>query len=113
MEAIVSANPDRRFGAIAFAKRAVVTDLVGAPHLALTTEVPLGEATDLDAAVVLALASLPERGTEQFVLVSDGRITDGLTEALARWSAQGSPSPPSRLGKSRRMTPPSFRSSFP
>jgi hypothetical protein len=91
VEAIVSANPDRRFGAIAFAKRAVVTDLVGAPHLALTTEVPLGEATDLDAAVVLALASLPERGTEQFVLVSDGRITDGLTEALAEVERAGIP----------------------
>lgn len=99
VEEIVFANPERRFGAIAFAEQAVVTDPLiadqGGTHpLLLTTAAPLGAATDLSAAVDLALASmvnvnLDVRGTDQFVLVSDGRITDGLGKALAAVQCAG------------------------
>jgi len=99
--AIVAANPVCRFGSIAFADRAVVTNPIGEDLSGFTTEIPLGavllgavslgEETDLDHAITLALASLPEGGTHQFVLVSDGRITDGLDAALAAAQRAGIP----------------------
>jgi len=94
--AIVAANPGCWFGSIAFADRAVVTNSIGEDLSGFTTAVPLGavslgDATDLDHAITLALASLPEGGTHQFVLVSDGRITDGLDAALAAAQRAGIP----------------------
>ena len=99
--AIVAANPGCWFGSIAFADRAVVTNPIGEELSGFTTAVPLGavlleavslgEETDLDHAITLALASLPEGGTHQFVLVSDGRITDGLDAALAAAQRAGIP----------------------
>jgi hypothetical protein len=94
--AIVAANPGFRFSAIAFADQAVVTNPIGEGFSGFTTEVPLGavplgEATDLNHAIKLAFASLPEGGTHQFVLVSDGRITDGLDAALAAAQRAGIP----------------------
>lgn len=101
VEAVVSANPERRFGAIAFARQAVVTDPLTADQarehpLSLTTIAPLGAATDLAVAIDLALANLPsanrtERSADQFVLVSDGRITSGLAKALAAVQHYGIP----------------------
>ncbi len=94
--AIVAANPGCWFGSIAFADRAVVTNPIAEDLSGFTTEIPLGavslgEETDLDHAITLALASLPEGGTHQFVLVSDGRITDGLDAALAAAQRAGIP----------------------
>jgi len=99
--AIVAANPGCWFGSIAFADRAVVTNPIGEKLSGFTTEIPLGavlleavslgEETDLDHAITLALASLPKGGTHQFVLVSDGRITDGLDAALAAAQRAGIP----------------------
>lgn len=83
VEAIVSANPGRHFGAIAFATQAVITNPFGMLSYALPAAGPLGEETNLSAAVDLALATLPQEGTSQIVLISDGRITDGLTAAIS------------------------------
>jgi len=93
---IVAANPGCWFGSIAFAEQAVVTNPIGEKLSGFTIEdllgaVSLGEETDLDHAITLALASLPEGGTHQFVLVSDGRITDGLDAALAAAQRGGIP----------------------
>jgi len=89
--AIVSANPGRRYGAIAFASDAVITDPIGEGSPGFEPGTPLGEATDLAGAVDLALATLPKGGTAQLVVLSDARITDGLDEAIGAAQQNGIP----------------------
>ena len=91
LDAIVSANPGRHFGVITFAKRAVITDPIDALLPTLAVESALGTGTDIAAAVDLALATLPSGSTSQIVLASDGRLTDGLTEAISAAQQAGLP----------------------
>ncbi len=97
-----AANPGRQFGVVAFASRAVISDplsnesssLVGPPEAT-----GLGARTDVAAAVNLALAALPAGGANQLVLASDGRITDGLLEAVTAARAAGVPISTLPLGR--------------
>jgi len=91
VEAIVAANPGRRYGAIAFSSDAVITDPIGDGSPSLESGAPLGEATDLAGAVDLALATLPKGGAGQLVVLSDGRITDGLDDAIGAAQQNGIP----------------------
>lgn len=91
LEAVVTANPGRRFGAIAFASHAVITNPIGEESLTLESETGLGAATDLAGAVELALATLPQGGASQLVLLSDGRVTEGLDKAINVAQASGFP----------------------
>ncbi|MCX6094605.1 MAG: VWA domain-containing protein [Candidatus Bipolaricaulota bacterium] len=87
-------NPDRRFGAVAFASRATITDPLSenpSPLSGLPEGASLGARTDVAAAVNLALAASPTGGANQLVLASDGRITDGLLEAVTAARAAGVP----------------------
>jgi len=91
VDSIMAANPDRRFGAqIAFATTATITARLGGQS-AFGGSIGLGDRTDLSAAVELGLATLPPEGAGQLVLVSDGRITQGIDEALAAALQAGVP----------------------
>ncbi|MDD5264179.1 MAG: VWA domain-containing protein [Candidatus Bipolaricaulis sp.] len=84
--ALRAANPGRRFGAVAFASRATISDpLSDTPgSLARLSEAAgLGARTDVAAAVRLALAALPPGDANQLVLASDGRVTEGLLDAVS------------------------------
>ena len=88
---IAQANPDRRLGAeVSFASTAAVTILPSGGSVSADRPY-LGEKTDLSAAVLLGLATLPEGGAGQLVLLSDGRITDGLDEAIGAAVLAGVP----------------------
>ena len=91
VEAIISANPGRSYGAIAFATAAAITCPIGAGAFSLESRVPLGEATDLAGAVDLALSTLPKTGAAQLVVLSDGRFTDGPDKAIAASQQKGIP----------------------
>jgi Ca-activated chloride channel homolog len=92
IDAVASANPKRQFGAIAFADRAqVIASPNGSVPSLPETEAPLGEATHLARAVDLALATREPGTSLQLVLVSDGRITDGLPGAMAAAQRSGVP----------------------
>ncbi len=99
LEAVVTANPGRRFGAIAFASHAVITNPIGEESLTLESETGLGAATDLAGAVDLALSTLPEGGASQLVLLSDGRVTEGLNKAINVAQASGIPISTLPIGK--------------
>ncbi len=91
VESIMAANPDRQFGAeIAFATTAVVAGRSG-EEPALSGSVDLGDRTDLSAAVELGLVTLPPEGAGQLVLLSDGRITQGIDKAVAAALQAGVP----------------------
>ena len=80
-----AANVRGRFGVVAFASRATVLSSLSdesVPVTALPGRGELGTRTDLASAVELALAALPEGTANQIVLASDGRVTDGLTDAV-------------------------------
>jgi hypothetical protein len=89
-----AANPGRRFGTVSFASRATLSDPLSDESIpfALLSEIrDLGARTDLAPAVSLALAALPDGGANQIVLASDGRITDGLLEAVSAARAANVP----------------------
>jgi hypothetical protein len=89
-----AANPGRRFGTVAFASRATISDPLSdepVPFAVLSETGGLGARTDLAPAVSLALAALPDGGANQIVLASDGRITDGLLEAVSAARAANVP----------------------
>ncbi len=101
IDAIVSANPQRRFGTIAFADRAWVVHPTDAERLILPeTEPALGERTNLGAAVDLALATRRPGESLELVLLSDGRITDGLDAAIAGAQQAGVPVSTLPIGRS-------------
>ncbi len=86
LAALRAANPGRRFGAVAFASRAAISvPLSDTPTSLARLPEPanLGARTDVAAAVRLALAALPEGDANQLVLASDGRVTEGLLEAVS------------------------------
>ncbi|MEN6368946.1 MAG: VWA domain-containing protein [Thermotogota bacterium] len=94
LTALRAANPDRRFGVVAFASRATISGPLssGPDSLARLPDVAsLGGGTNVAAAVNLALAALPQGDANQLVLVSDGRITNGLLEAVSAARAAGVP----------------------
>ena len=83
VNAIINANPGRRFGIISFAGRARIHTPIGdLPTFPFQGEASLDSATNLEAAVHTALASSPQGTLSQLVLVGDGRITHGLTEGI-------------------------------
>jgi len=89
-----AANPGRRFGTVSFASRATLSDPLSdesIPFAPLSETRGLGARTDLAPAVSLALAALPDGGANQIVLASDGRITDGLLEAVSAARAANVP----------------------
>jgi len=89
-----AANPGRRFGTVSFASRAIISDPLSdepVPFALVSESGGLGARTDLAPAVSLALAVLPEGGANQIVLASDGRITDGLLEAVSAARAANVP----------------------
>ena len=101
LSALRTANPGQHFGTIAFASRATVVEPLSEeprPGLALSPTT-FGRRTDLARAVALALAALPEGGANQIVLASDGRITDGLLEAVSAARAAGVPISALPLGR--------------
>lgn len=83
IQAIMDATPTAHYALIEFASSAVV----GAP-LGMTT-LPLGlaslddSATNLHAAIELALSIMPIGQTNQFILVSDGQFSDVTDRALS------------------------------
>ncbi len=94
LASIRAANPGQRFGTVSFASRATISDPLSDESIpfALLSEIrDLGARTDLAPAVSLALAALPEGGANQIVLASDGRITDGLLEAVSAARAANVP----------------------
>jgi hypothetical protein len=91
LEAIISGNPGRRFGAISFAEHATITAPIDRDEPVIRREPNLGIGTNLGVVVDLALATLPREGTSQLVVVSDGRITEGLTKAISASQQAGIP----------------------
>lgn len=92
IDAIVAANPQRRVATIGFASRAWMISSPGTDRVPLPeAEQPLGDATDLAAAVDLALATRDPGTSLELVLLSDGRITDGLAGAIATAQRAGVP----------------------
>ncbi len=83
ISAIVGANPSYSFESIAFASRAEVSEPFSSHFSSIVTSDSLGTGTNLSAAVDLALADVRQEGDTQLILVSDGRITTGLDEAVA------------------------------
>jgi len=102
ISAIVRANPSYTFGSISFADRAEVSEPLSYRFASIVTSDDLGTGTDLAAAVDLALAEVHRDGDTQLVLVSDGRITDGLDRAVA--AAQGVGVPICVLPTGREIT---------
>ncbi len=102
ISAIVRANPSYTFGSISFADRAEVSEPLSDRFASIVTSDDLGTGTDLSAAVDLALAEVRHDGDTQLVLVSDGRITDGLDRAVA--AAQGVGVPICVLPTGREIT---------
>jgi Ca-activated chloride channel family protein len=91
IQRIVSEHPEWSFASVEFAGTASLAVPLGASVLPLGV-VPLdGAATNLDAAVDLALSVLPEGGANQLVLVSDGRFTDDAEVAISAAQLAGVP----------------------
>ncbi|MEW5827157.1 MAG: VWA domain-containing protein [Candidatus Bipolaricaulota bacterium] len=94
LAALRKANADRSFGVVSFAALAEISvglseDPLPLPGVASAED--LGQATDLSAAIELALAALPKDGESHLVLLSDGRITEGLLEGVTAARAAGVP----------------------
>jgi len=87
--AIVSANPGRRFAAVAFAAVASASGVATASSPDWAPGQALGEDSDLAAAADLALAVVDPRQVAHWVLVSDGRFTSGRDEAVRRAQQAG------------------------
>ena len=81
--AVVDANPNYTFGSISFADTAKITEPVSDRFSATVTSDDLGVGTNLATAVDLALADAWHDRDTQLILVSDGRITEGLDQGLA------------------------------
>jgi len=97
-----AANPGRQFGTVSFASRSTLSDPLSdesVPFALLSETGGLGARTDLAPAVSLALAALPDGGANQIVLASDGRITDGLLEAVSAARAANVPISALPLGR--------------
>jgi len=97
-----SAASGRPLGVVAFASRAAVLRPLSAdaiPWGSLSGQGGLGMQTNLASAVNVALAVLPEGGANQIVLVSDGRITDGLEDAVIAAAAARVPISTFPLGR--------------
>jgi len=115
IDAVVSANPKRRYDAIGFADRAWIMSPPGSESITLPeSEQPAGEGTDLAAAINLALATREPGTSAELVLLSDGRITDGLATAIAAAQRAGIPISTVPTGRSpagdialTALTPPS------
>ena len=92
IEAITITNSERRFGTVSFADRAQIHTPIG-DRLAFPIQIEssLGSTTNLETAVHTALASLPQGTPSQLVLVSDGRITQGLAEGISAAQQAGIP----------------------
>ena len=103
MSAIVSANPSPIYGAVAFAERAVSAAPARMESPSLEDVAALGAATNLAAAVALALAALPADRPGQLVLLSDGRITDDPIETVGLARRRGVPISVVPLGSEARM----------
>ena len=94
LASVRAANPGRRFGTVTFASRAIISDPLSdepVPFALVSESGGLGARTDLAPAVSLALAALSGGGANQIVLASDGRITDGLLEAVSAARAANVP----------------------
>ncbi len=101
--AVQKANPGVSFGTIDFASRAVLAVPLAAhptPASLPPVAASLGSGTDLGAAVRLGLGALPRGEANQLVLLSDGRVTGGLLDALSAAREQGVPISVVPLGRS-------------
>ncbi|MDD4903844.1 MAG: VWA domain-containing protein [Candidatus Bipolaricaulis sp.] len=97
-----SVTSGRRLGVVAFASRATVLHPLSAdavPWEPFTGRGELGTRTDLASAVNVALAAFPEGGANQIVLASDGRITEGLEDAVVAAAAARVPISTFPLGR--------------
>ena len=89
--AIVAANPSYTFGSISFADRAEASEPVSNHFASIVTSDDLGVGTNLAAAVDLALADVRRDVDTKLILMSDGRITAGLDQAMATAQQVGVP----------------------
>lgn len=84
-EAVRAAGPQDRYGVIAFGENPVVETPVGRDPLPVKPpQVGDGRATDIGAAVKLAIAAFPEDGARRIVLLSDGNENRGSAREAAQ-----------------------------
>ena len=90
VEAVKAAGPQDRYGVVTFGASPVVETSVGREPL--PTKPPRagdGRATDIGAAIKLAMAAFPEDGARRIVLLSDGNENRGSAREAAQLARTG------------------------
>jgi len=88
---LVGADPDRTYGVIEFATSASVVTPLGSPIQPPSPDPIDTSRTNLARAVALGISLLPREGARQLVLVTDGRATDDLRDAIGAAQAAAVP----------------------
>ena len=91
IQTVMDSAADAQFGVIEFAKTATVTVPLGTAPLTLGMAALDDSVSSLRAAVDLGLSLVPEGEATQFVLVSDGRFSDLVENALSQAQLAGVP----------------------
>ena len=83
IDRITSRHPEWSFAAVEFADTAALTVPLNASAFPIGMAPFAGTASNLDAAVRLGLSILPDQGSNQLILISDGLFTDDVDTALS------------------------------
>jgi len=88
---VAASDPDRTYGVIEFATSASVVTPLGSPIQPPSPDPIDTSRTNLARAVELGISLLPREGAGQLVLVTDGRATDDLRDAIGAAQADAVP----------------------